>query len=226
MSSYVFLHLFLCFWSLLLFLHFLPGIPPGWSLRAPVTILGNMLLLESKHRILSGFLMGFYRVSVINMKNYICWMDSNWLLCTYRKLCLSLMRSLFLFSVIVSCINAFFASESACKNISVQQGWIRSDFFCGFNHLFPTVLHPFSHSFLFLILYESTTGNDLNNPLILSICCALTGLSLIRAGMLEGPWGGLAQRFGTEQGRVLERRSAGEGDGGLYAVEVLGLKVV
>lgn len=76
-------------------------------------------------------------------------------------------------------------------------------------------------------LYESTTGNHLNNPLILSICCSLTGLSLIRAGMLEGPWGGLAQRFGTEQGGVLEQRSVGEGAGGvLYTVEVFGLEVV
>lgn len=60
-------------------------------------------------------------------------------------------------------------------------------------------------------LTGAATGNHLNNPLILSICCALTGLSLIGAGMLEGLWWGLAQRFGTGQGWVLEGRSVGGG---------------
>lgn len=36
-------------------------------------------------------------------------------------------------------------------------------------------------TFFFLISAKASTGNHLNNPLILSICCALRGLSLIRA---------------------------------------------
>lgn len=60
-------------------------------------------------------------------------------------------------------------------------------------------------------LRGAATGNHLNNPLILSICCALTGLSLIGAGMLEGLWWGLAQRFGTGQGWVLDGRGVGGG---------------
>lgn len=80
-------------------------------------------------------------------------------------------------------------------------------FYCELFSLFPL---PSSTSLPTLSnLIWAATGNHLNNPLILSICCALTGLSLIGTGMLEGPWWSLAQRFGTEQGWVLERRSVG-----------------
>lgn len=137
-------------------------------------------------------------------------MDSNWRFRTFRKLLTEFNELAVFHPAIVSGVT-FFACESACINISITAGrsprfsWdlFQLSFLCCPAPALP--LSPLSN------LTGAATGNHLNNPLILSICCALTGLSLIGAGMLEGLWWGLAQRFGTGQGWVLEGRSVGGG---------------
>lgn len=172
---------------------------------------GENVFFDEKRSAESGrrLLAGFDRVSVINrQKLEICLMDSNWRFRTFRKLLTEFNERAVFHPAIVSSV-----TFSACINISITAG--RSPpprFYCEMFQLSflccpaPALpLSPLSN------LIGAATGNHLNNPLILSICCALTGLSLIGAGMLEGLWWGLAQSFGTGQGWVLEGRSVGGG---------------
>lgn len=137
-------------------------------------------------------------------------MDSNWRLRTFRKLLTEFNELAVSHPAIVSSVT-FFACGSPCINISITAGRSPRFYWEPFQLSFlccPAPARPLSP---LSNLTGAATGNHLNNPLILSICCALTGLSLIGAGMLEGLWWGLAQRFGTGQGWVLEGGSVGGG---------------
>lgn len=64
---------------------------------------------------------------------------------------------------------------------------VNSDVFLVILTLPPSLCHSAAarSPSLFSNLTRASTGNHLNNPLILSICCALRGLSLIRACVLK-----------------------------------------